>query len=1070
MAVGTTLTMKKLTKIKLVNWHYFSNETISVNGSFLISGENATGKSTILDAIQLVLTTNTRRFNPAANEKSKRDLKGYVRCKTGEEGNTYYRTGSVISYIALEFYEESKDQFFVLGVKLDSPDLDSEIKRKWFREEGTLDSLSFIVDNKPALDEQFKNNGKRVTFIQQTSEAKSIFKRRLGNLDDTFFDMIPKSLAFKPMDNIKSFINKFILPEKQIDVDMLRENIRNLREMQRVMEKVKQQIEQLGAILEKYDEIKDTDKDILVIDILIKIAEIEAIKENQAKTEDSLAETEVNLKAQSATLAAEKSELDLQEDRLREIEIAIRNNECSQMIEKLKNDLALLEEKKKPIEEKLRVLKQQIGLAVTAVKTVPNASDALTAKVISDLDSVTVPTSERIATAGLLDKTLNEERDRLYREDADIKNQVQSVSKDLSRLGEEINALKRNRLIYPENTVRLKKAIEEEFENRKISSEVRIFADLLEIIDPKWQNAVESYLNTQRFHILVEPQYYDIAAKVYDRMKSQIHSAALVNTQALKMDAEAPEDSLAAMIQCENRYAKAYAMYLMGRVVRCTAVEELKGYPIAITDGCMLYQSKALRKIDENIYRIPYIGKYALKRQLELKQEEYTALEEKKCKLSEQKAQINKMLGTLNQCNTALIIDNISSPDSFADIKRQMGKTASELREAEKDPTILELQLKKDELSGQISHTKNNVELSQEYIFNLNRDIKEYGERICHYNDNLADAEKVIADLIRGKDDLRAAAEQKYTEHKRTKDAGTIAENYGPRRATLKNQRERKYGDLTALQAKYKDGEFGTGDETIPVYADEYDKLSRHDLIHYEEKLEKAKAECELEFRESFLAKMRENIEQAEDVFKTLNKSLKSIYYGNDAYRFHLSSNKLKQGLYEMITSDVNLGGMTLFSNIFEEKYRPEMDDLFSKLTESDDNGDSVMNEYTDYRSYLDYDIEIISKDGKSQFFSKIYGEKSGGETQTPYYVAIAASFSQMYSLGESIRIIMLDEAFDKMDEDRIETMMQFFRSQNFQIILATPPAKMEIIGEYVDTVLMTYRDGYSSTVEEFEL
>ena len=39
---------------------------------------------------------------------------------------------------------------------------------------------------------------------------------------------------------------------------------------------------------------------------------------------------------------------------------------------------------------------------------------------------------------------------------------------------------------------------------------------------------------------------------------------------------------------------------------------------------------------------------------------------------------------------------------------------------------------------------------------------------------------------------------------------------------------------------------------------------------------------------------------------------------------------------------------------------------------------------------------------------------------------------------------------------------------QNFQIILATPPSKMEVIGEYVDTVLMTYRDGYSSIVEEF--
>ena len=49
--------------------------------------------------------------------------------------------------------------------------------------------------------------------------------------------------------------------------------------------------------------------------------------------------------------------------------------------------------------------------------------------------------------------------------------------------------------------------------------------------------------------------------------------------------------------------------------------------------------------------------------------------------------------------------------------------------------------------------------------------------------------------------------------------------------------------------------------------------------------------------------------------------------------------------------------------------------------------------------------------------------EKSGGETQTPYYVAIAASFAQMYSGRETVRILMLDEAFNNMDEDRIESM-----------------------------------------------
>ncbi len=66
------------------------------------------------------------------------------------------------------------------------------------------------------------------------------------------------------------------------------------------------------------------------------------------------------------------------------------------------------------------------------------------------------------------------------------------------------------------NTVRLLAAIEKAFREQGIRSIPRIFRDLLEIIDPRWQNAVEGYLNTQRFYIIVEPQYYSEALLVYN--------------------------------------------------------------------------------------------------------------------------------------------------------------------------------------------------------------------------------------------------------------------------------------------------------------------------------------------------------------------------------------------------------------------------------------------------------------------------------------------------------------------------------------------------------------------------
>ena len=1070
MVQSTPQTMKKLTRIKLVNWHYFGNETIDVNGSFLLSGENASGKSTILDAIQLILTTNTRRFNPAANEKSKRDLKGYVRCKTGEEGNTYARKNSVISYVALEFYEESKDRFFVLGAKFDSPDEEAEIRRIWFCEEGTLDGFSFIVDNKPATDEQFKNNGKKIAYIRSTKEAKDRFKRRLGNLDENFFDMIPKSLAFKPMDNVKKFITQFILPEKQIEVDVLRENIRNLREMQELIKEVRKQIEHLGNIIAINDRMVEIKRDILVIDILLKIAEIEDKKAKIEENNKSLALKDQELKSKTAESERTKTYLASEQENLQAIRIDISNNECSKLIEKYNNELELLKTKCEYIASHVEVLQAQLEKAIRALKFVPSVSEDINALVLRNLGKANMSQAERDEIFVILNTLYKKANSELNAEKAEKNLKVTTLKEELSDIKKKIDNLRKNKITYPKNTISLKEAIESEFDCRSISADVRVFADLLEIVKPEWQNAVEGYLNTQRFNIMVDPQYYDIAAEVYDRMKHQIEGVTLVNTQALDLKSETDEMTLASVVSSKNRYARAYANYLMGRVVLCNEVIELKQYPIAITAGCMLYQGKGLRKIPEDIYRIPYIGKYAIARQLEIAEADYKTVGEQCHILEERIKEIDTALDYIGECDLGAIERYLSSPIELDEIKKKIQKTAAELKDAQNDPNIIALQFKERECLDRVNALSQKKDDLKTSIINLDRDISDLNSSINKLKAQVSELEEQIQKLSDGDNNAILAAEQKYAEHSKTKEAGTIYDNYGRRKAVLDNQHGKLLRELISLQASYKEGEYGTGEEVIFAYAQEYRTLSNHNLIEYEEKLNKAKEDCELEFRENFLARMRENIEGAQDIFKNLNKALKNIYYGNDSYKFHYSAHSRKQGLYEMITSEVNMGGFTLFASEFEERYHSEMEDLFSKLTESDEHGDKILSEYTDYREYMDYDIEIVSKDGKSQYFSKIYGEKSGGETQTPYYVAIAASFAQMYSVGETIRIIMLDEAFDKMDDDRIENMMKFLRSQNFQIILATPPAKIETIGEYVDTVLVTYRNGYSSIVEEYDL
>ena len=64
--------MKKLKKILLINWLYFDRELIEVGDVNFLTGRNGAGKSTVIDALQIVLLgeTNARNFNLAANERS----------------------------------------------------------------------------------------------------------------------------------------------------------------------------------------------------------------------------------------------------------------------------------------------------------------------------------------------------------------------------------------------------------------------------------------------------------------------------------------------------------------------------------------------------------------------------------------------------------------------------------------------------------------------------------------------------------------------------------------------------------------------------------------------------------------------------------------------------------------------------------------------------------------------------------------------------------------------------------------------------------------------------------------
>ena len=98
---------------------------------------------------------------------------------------------------------------------------------------------------------------------------------------------------------------------------------------------------------------------------------------------------------------------------------------------------------------------------------------------------------------------------------------------------------------------------------------------------------------------------------------------------------------------------------------------------------------------------------------------------------------------------------------------------------------------------------------------------------------------------------------------------------------------------------------------------------------------------------------------------------------------------------------------------------------------------------------------------------------KSGGETQTPFYIAVLASFAQLYQVNNSstlasntVRLVVFDEAFNKMDSDRIMESVRLLRKMGLQAIICTPPDKLPDIMPWADRTHLVIKEQYQMRVK----
>ena len=1108
--------MKLLKRMLLIKWYYIEHEMINFDTVNFMTGKNAAGKSTIIDALQIVMLGDTRGtfFNKAANDKGGRTLDGYLKGEFSDDGDVGFkskRSGRFTSYIATEFFDTVERKYFTCGIVFDSYKdaptdhmffiLNDKIPENHFVDEETKTPM----DYKKLKTYFAKNYGasKFSTFKESNKSYQNEFLAKMGALKPKFFNLFKKSVTFTPIDDIEKFISEYVCDvTNEINIEKMKENIRHYKQLEKEALSMQERAGELEKIESLYNAYKvDKDKEQIQRYLLDK-SDLK-ITENEL---DKAYEQLKNNKEKISKLQEEKTEIEEQIKKLSEIQERKKEEKIASDINKKQQTL---EENLKTIKENLDNIEKKTNELIIRFRNKISKWRVNINQFIQEKNNI--ENSEIIEIAvNLKDNieyllSINEENIASFDEEIleEIKEQMTAINnfsneafyklsqqekeltKEQQTLKYEIENLKTGVKPYRANLIEFKSKLEKELEAKfNENVQVNILADLLEIKDLKWKDAIECYMNNQMFYLIINPKYYSEAANIYRNMAKdgKYYGFGIVDVENIqKLNPKAEQNSLAEELDTQDDFAKVYINYLLGRVIKCEKTADLRIYKTAMTADCMLYKNFVLRRIADKYNEYKFIGKKSIEEQIRIKQE-------KKAENEQELSDIQNIKNITNELKNAQNFTDDEIKDRKEDMKfiRQKPYLVKENRAYQEELDSLDLtwldtineEIRNLELQiGNLRNEFTNINVTQTRLETKNEDLK--NEKIPNYELEITNKNKNIK--IKFNEELintvGAAVFSEETKNKRPEHINKTAQELITK---YFNQKNNKFNILRETRksyvAKYQFGYDYASEDSNREFTEELKKIQEVQLPQYIDKIRDSKDKAYEQFREDFISKLKANIDEVESQVEELNDALKNSTFGVDKYQFKVKPKHEYKKFYDMITDPMLMEGQNLWSETFNLKYHEEIDELFRKLTSSDV-ADEIYNKnisiYTDYKTYLSFDLVVTDKYGVTQHLSRTLDKKSGGETQTPFYISVLASFAQLYRINKNrndntLRLIVFDEAFNKMDEERMKESLNLLPKFGFQAIIAAPSEKAGEIIPLVPNTLCVIKKGRDTVVTEW--
>lgn len=1084
---------KVFTRMCLNNWGGIDHKVLEFHEYVnLFSGKSGSGKSTVMDAIQVILygSFSPSFLNKAADDaKNRRSVLSYLRGEQ-KDGSANRKDCDFCSVIALEIEDTGTHIITCIGIAFEVRKSDSEIKKfvyfshsgkmpesEYLTEQGVCYSNQEIKKLVSARTKSDDNRGKgEVNRIYGSKEAYlgTLYDVILGYIDQNRFITMEKSaIALKMTNGTGQFIRDYMFPKNTSNtIATISEQLDSYRQIKEKIEDLRKRIELLSEIQASGKELVRLQTDIVRAEAMIRCIGIEDLRARIQAAEDdkrNLAEKQEQCKKKVQELSASREEA---QQKLIQVSADLKAS-----------DLGGKQQQYEELDERSRMLADNTRQWQKILQGMKNweEDDVITDYISNPVLNMIAELNQGRVSEELcqnLHLKIESAKQNIEDEVEDYSDQRREIGKQLKEKKRLVDDMKHDRKPYDENLRSARSALSQQLSDRYGQTvKVQIFADLFDVQEEEWKNAIEGRMGRLKHSLITEPQYAHEAAVLFRNMK-QYENVDLINSKAIAdSKPDCMEGSLYEAVKTQEAYVDVCLKRYLGHIIKCRSVEELEQVRDGVTPDCYSYSNFIFRHLKKKDYTTrACIGRRVSKARLA----EYEKDVEE---LSRQEMQLDDLLRRLKEARDFECLKD--EPSHYVKLSRageelaRVNKKKMELEEtirSLREGVYKELEEKEQSLQKQ-------VKMVQEELDQTQGELARLGSRIGELSGENESRRQQLEEKLQGYVP-NEALEQEVWELLKKQSGQAVINRKKAQVADLEEKEQVQAETLRAARNRYifayPAGPFNGAETSNEAYEKLLEKYLTDFEPAYEEEFEKKCASIYKSLRENVIATIHGDIKAAKRHAYEINRLLRETNFSDSTYQIKIEPAKNENGqFFDMLMAEEldskNLdnagfdGQISFGEDAFYQKYEQKIKLLTDKFMPPKDEDEHLraqkrkeMEQYADYRNYLSFSMfeQVTDENGtviRENFVDDMAGRDSGGEGQNPKYVALLAGFAMLYmqqsKRDSKIKLVLLDEAFSKMDQERSAVCLKYARKMDLQLIVCVPDERLQSLIRNVDCV-----------------